>query len=122
MPRNRDVHTLTNGAGSDYFVFNTTLDASTNVDRIVDFSVPQDTIRLDNAVMPGLGTALGTPAAGKFSKSSTGLAHEADDRIIYETDSGKQFYDADGNTAGGRLHFATIAPGLLITHADFQVI
>ena len=50
--------TLTGGAGYDYFVFNTALNASTNVDRITDFNVVQDTIRLENAVMPGLGSAL----------------------------------------------------------------
>ncbi|MGO4833681.1 hypothetical protein AB4144_15555, partial [Rhizobiaceae sp. 2RAB30] len=52
--------TLTGGAGIDYFVFNTAPNATTNVDRIIDFNVPQDTIRLDNAVMAGLGTTLGT--------------------------------------------------------------
>ncbi|MGO4832989.1 calcium-binding protein, partial [Rhizobiaceae sp. 2RAB30] len=52
--------TLTGGAGIDYFAFNTALNSTTNVDRIVDFNVPQDTIRLDNAVMAGLGTTLGT--------------------------------------------------------------
>ncbi|MGO4842881.1 calcium-binding protein, partial [Rhizobiaceae sp. 2RAB30] len=87
-----------------------------------DFNVPQDTIRLDNAVMAGLGTTLGTLAAAKFWKSATGLAHDADDRIIYETDTGKLFYDSNGNAAGGAIHFATLAPYLALTYADFQVI
>jgi Ca2+-binding RTX toxin-like protein len=114
--------TLVGGAGYDYFVFNTTLSVSTNVDRITDFSVPYDTIRLDNAVMAGLGAALGTLAPGKFWSNATGLAHDADDRIIYERDSGKLFYDANGKATGGAIHFATLAANLSLTYADFQVI
>jgi serralysin len=40
--------TLTGGAGNDTFFFNTALGA-TNVDTIADFSVPADTIQLENA-------------------------------------------------------------------------
>lgn len=113
---------LAGGAGNDYFVFNTALNARTNVDRIVDFNVTADTVRLDNAVMAGLGTVLGMLSAEKFWKSTAGVAHDANDRIIYDIDSGKLFYDANGNATGGAVHFATLAPKLLLTHADFQVI
>jgi Ca2+-binding RTX toxin-like protein len=114
--------TLTGGAGSDFFVFTTALSPATNFDRITDFSVPADTIRLDNAVMAGLGATLGALGAGKFWKSKTGLAYDADDRIIYATDTGKLYYDANGNAAGGAVHFATLAPNLALTNADFVVI
>ena len=50
--------TLTGGAGYDNFVFNTAISAATNVDTITDFNVVQDTIRLDNAVMSALGSAM----------------------------------------------------------------
>jgi serralysin len=40
---------LTGGAGRDAFVFNTALGAA-NIDQITDFSVPDDTIRLENGV------------------------------------------------------------------------
>lgn len=114
--------TLTGGAGYDFFIFNTALNASTNVDVIRDFNVAQDTIRLDNAVMSGLGTTLGTLASGKFWKSTSGLAHDADDRIIYETDTGKLFYDANGKASGGAVQIATLAANLALTNADFVVI
>lgn len=114
--------TFVGGAGFDVFVFNTALNPATNVDVVRDFSVAQDTIRLDNAVMPGLGTILGTLSAGKFWKNTTGAAHDADDRIIYETDTGKLYYDADGNASGGAILFAKLRPGLELTNADFQVI
>ncbi len=114
--------TLIGGAGSDSFVLNTALNSTTNVDRIADFNVAADTIRLDNAVMAGLGLATGALAAGKFWKSTSGLAHDADDRIIYETDTGKLFYDANGNASGGAVLIATLAANLALTNADFVVI
>jgi Ca2+-binding RTX toxin-like protein len=113
--------TLVGGAGSDYFVFNTAINPSTNVDRITDFSIPADTIRLENAIFTAL-TATGNLAAGAFVKNATGLAADANDRIIYETDTGKLFYDANGNAAGGGIHFATLAANLALTNADFAVI
>lgn len=114
--------TLAGGSGFDRFVFNSLLNPATNVDRITDFNVAQDTIELDNAIMAALGGTLGKLAAGQFWKSTAGLAHDADDRIIYDTDNGKLFYDSNGNAAGGTVHFATLAAGLALTHADFVVI
>lgn len=114
--------TLTGGTGYDHFVFNTTLNATTNVDRIIDFDVAADTIRLDNAVMAGLGTTLGTLSATMFWKSTAGIAHDADDRIIYDIDSGRLLYDSNGVAAGGAVHFATLAPNLALSNADFVVL
>jgi Ca2+-binding RTX toxin-like protein len=45
---------LTGGAGIDFFVFATPLSVA-GVDTIEDFSVPSDTIRLENAVLLALG-------------------------------------------------------------------
>jgi Ca2+-binding RTX toxin-like protein len=111
--------TLTGGAGNDYFVFNTALNASTNVDRITDFNVANDTIRFDNAVMSALGSAM---EPREFWKSTTGLAHDANDRVIYETDTGWLNYDSNGSAAGGAVHIAQLAPNLALTSSDFLVI
>lgn len=113
--------TLTGGAGNDSVVFSTTLGA-TNIDRITDFSVPADTIRLDNAVMAGLGATLGTLSVAAFAKNATGQAADVSDRIIYETDSGKLYYDVNGSAAGGSVHFATLAVNLALTNADFVIV
>ncbi|BCH35314.1 hypothetical protein MesoLjLc_72440 [Mesorhizobium sp. L-8-10] len=114
--------TLTGNAGADIFVFDAALNATTNFDIITDFYVPSDTIRLDNAVMAGLGTTLGTLHVSRFWMSTSGLAHDATDRIIYETDTGKLYYDPDGTGAAGRVQFAGLAPNLALTNVDFQVI
>jgi Ca2+-binding RTX toxin-like protein len=67
----RGNDTLAGGTGKDIFVFNSALNASTNVDIITDFRVVDDTIQLDNAYFTGL-TTLGTLAAGAFRANTTG--------------------------------------------------
>ena len=110
---------LTGGAGNDAFFFNTALSAATNIDDLVDFSVPADTVRLENSVFTAL-TTTGTLAAAAFHIG--GAAHDADDRIIYDSTAGTLTYDSNGNAAGGAVQFATLDPGPLLTNADFEVV
>lgn len=113
---------LTGGSGNDTFVFDTALDAATNVDTITDYNVAADTIKLENAIFATL-TATGVLAATAFVKNATGLAADSSDRIVYETDTGKLFYDQDGNGAAfAGVQFAKLAAGLALTNADFFVI
>ncbi|MFI0844015.1 calcium-binding protein [Mesorhizobium sp. IMUNJ 23232] len=111
--------TLRGGSGKDFFVFSTAL-GTANVDTIVDYSVAADTIQLVDAVFSAL--PAGPLAAAAFRANTTGLATDASDRIIYETDTGKLFYDPDGTGAATRIHFATLSGGLALTHQDFQVV
>ena len=113
--------TLTGYTGADIFVFNSALNASTNVDRITDYSVSADTIQLDNIVFAAL-TTTGVLASAAFRANTTGLAADSSDRIVYETDTGGLYYDADGNAAGGGILFAKVGLGLGLTNADFVVI
>ncbi|WP_394889480.1 hypothetical protein ACG873_30010 [Mesorhizobium sp. AaZ16] len=110
--------TITGNGGNDIFVFNTALGA-TNVDTITDYNVAADTFHLDNAIFTALG--LGVLAAGAFRINVTGAAQDADDRIIYESDSGRAWYDSNGNAAGGNFLFADLAGGLALTNNDFLV-
>ncbi len=110
--------TLTGGNGADNFIFSTTL-GSTNIDRITDFNAAADTIRLENAVFTGL--AAGTLSGAAFVRNASGNAVDASDRIIYETDTGKLFFDRDGTGATAKVHFATIGKNLTLTSADFVV-
>jgi Ca2+-binding RTX toxin-like protein len=115
--------TLLGGAGADIFVFNSALNANTNVDTIADFNVVADTIWLDDLFFQAVGPA-GVLSVGAFRANASGTAASAADRILYETDTGKLFYDADGNKAGGvaGIHFATLTGMPTITAADFVVI
>jgi Ca2+-binding RTX toxin-like protein len=113
--------TLTGGSGQDTFVFNSALSASTNVDQIADYNVAADTIQLENAIFTAI-VGTGTLTAAQFAANTTGLAADANDRIIYETDTGKLFYDADGTGAGAAIQFATLSVNLTLTNADFFVV
>jgi Ca2+-binding RTX toxin-like protein len=110
--------TLRGGSGADTFVFNTKL-GSSNVDQILDFSVPADRMLLSDVIFTALDT--GTLTASAFRSNNTGLAQDSSDHIIYERDSGKLFYDADGLGGKAGIHFATLTVGLALTNADFSV-
>lgn len=111
---------LAGGAGSDRFVFNAALDAASNVDRISDFDVAADTFVLDRSVFSTI-VGTGTLSARQFVATATGMAQDADDRIVYETDTGRLFFDSNGNAAGGRVLFAVVSPDLAITNSDFLI-
>jgi Ca2+-binding RTX toxin-like protein len=110
---------ITGGSGADSFFFDTALSATTNVDRIADFSVVDDTIVLENAVFTAL-TVTGVLAPGAFRSGMS--AGDTDDRIIYNPATGALFYDADGTGTAGQIQFATLAAGLPLTNADFNVV
>jgi Ca2+-binding RTX toxin-like protein len=60
--------------------------------------------------------------AAAFARNASGDARDASDRVIYETDTGKLFYDADGKGGAAKVHFATLNAGLNLTSADFFVV
>ena len=109
---------LLGGAGNDTFVFNTAIGIG-NVDQIPDFSVVYDTIGLNYTVFAGL--APGTLGASAFSAHLASQAATSMERITYETDTGRLFYDSDGVGGAARVQFATLSAGLALTNADFFV-
>jgi serralysin len=111
---------LVGGVGNDQFVFNTALNALTNVDQITDYNVAADTIVLENAIFTAI-TGTGTLTAAQFVANATGTAQDADDHIVYDTNTGKLFYDSNGNIAGGATQIAQLTPGLAFTNADFLI-
>ncbi|MFC4174630.1 hypothetical protein ACFOYU_21685 [Microvirga sp. GCM10011540] len=110
--------TLTGGRGKDAFVFNTKLNAKTNVDKITDFRVKDDTIRLDDRIFKALDA--GSLSLEAFHIGSR--AQDEDDRIIYDSRKGAIYYDPDGNGSGAQVKFASLAKNLKMTEADFFVI
>ncbi len=110
---------LTGNAGLDLFRFSAALNATTNVDRITDFVVADDTIQLDDAVFAGVGP-LGALSAGAFRTGTA--AADASDRVIYDSATGKLYFDADGNGAGAQVLFATLTAGTALTVTDFVIV
>lgn len=104
--------------GNDTFVFSTALGAN-NIDTIRDFNVTDDQIELDLLIFTGLSS--GGLNANAFVANTSGLAETADQRIIYDTDSGALFFDVDGTGATAAQQFAVLDDGLSLTHSDFVV-
>jgi Ca2+-binding RTX toxin-like protein len=114
--------TLTGKSGADEFVFSTKLGPS-NVDTIKDFRPGQgDTIGLDRDIFKKVGAALGEDEF--FAKKGAAKAHDRDDRIIYDTKTGKLYYDDDGSKKGGHdaVHFATLGNKPLLDAGDFNIV
>jgi Ca2+-binding RTX toxin-like protein len=110
---------LIGGSGYDRFIFHTAL-GDTNIDTLYEYSAKHDTILLENAIF----TALGRPgrlAAGAFNLGTA--ATDADDRIIYNPETGALLYDADGLGGAAAVQFATLT-GVsgVINHAEFLII
>ncbi|HEY8579894.1 MAG TPA: right-handed parallel beta-helix repeat-containing protein [Beijerinckiaceae bacterium] len=108
---------LIGGAGRDAFVFDVAVGAG-EADRIADFSVPDDTIRLENDVFRAVG-ASGVLAASKFRVGSA--AQDADDAVIYNPVTGALYYDSNGAGAGGMVQIAQLSAGLQLTEKDFLI-
>ncbi len=115
---------LKGGAGKDTFVFNTKLNPKTNVDKITDFSVRDDTVWLDNKYMSKLGK--GTELKpGKLNKKFFAVgdkAKDGNDYLIYNKKTGVLSYDADGSGARAAIEIAKLSKSLKLTANDFFVI
>lgn len=116
--------TLTGGGGKDFFVFNTALNATTNIDTITDFVAIDDTIRLENAVFTKLGLTTGAMNAAFFKDLASGT-QDSNDYIVYNHNTGVLSYDANGNVNGttDAIQFALLGVTThpTITAADFVV-
>ena len=110
--------TLSGGAGADTFVFNAATGIG-NIDKILDFVVANDHFVLDHSVFGNL--ALGLLATSAFRANTAGMAHDATDRIIYDTDNGFLFYDSDGDGASARVLLATLDFGLSLSAVNFSI-
>ena len=106
---------LSGGAGADLYIFTEPLSASTNVDRISDFSTAQDRIYLRRYIFSAV--ALGMLPAAQFRLGTA--AGDADDRVIYDQATGNIYYDRDGTGAAGRILFARVPAGTALTNAQF---
>ena len=105
--------------GADTFVFSATPGAA-NADSVADFVSGLDTIQLDATVMSALG-ASGRFASGDARFFAGASAHDADDRVIYNSGTGQLWYDADGNGAGSQQLLATLSGGVPLAATDIVV-
>ncbi len=112
--------TLIAGPHTDKFVFDATLNAVTNVDRVKHFDPGTDKLILDQTFFAAL-SGPGNLASAEFHKGAH--AHDLDDRIIYNKHTGALYYDQDGNGVGfAQVEFAKLDKGLNLHASDFVVI
>ncbi|MBM6581451.1 calcium-binding protein [Microvirga sp. BT689] len=116
-----ETDTLTGGAGEDVFLFDSRF-ASSNIDTISNFEVSADKIHLERDIF----TAFAESDVGKnldinaFVIGTTALSTE--DRIIYDPQSGKLFYDSDGSGGVAARHFATLGLNLNLNNGHFFIV
>jgi Ca2+-binding RTX toxin-like protein len=92
---------LTGGNGADVFAFTTSL-GNGNVDRVGDFVHGTDRIALNASIFDGLASV----TADNFVAGSAAL--DAQDRIIFNPETGELFFDIDGNGTQAAVLFASI--------------
>ena len=115
---------LTGGLGSDHFVFDTTLNASSNKDTITDFTSGVDEIDLSKTIMTKLGSLGELTEVSFYAAAGAVKGHDGDDRIIYNITTGALYYDADGSGTGAAIQIALIGT---VTHptlayTDFSIV
>jgi len=110
---------LVGGSEVDYFIFNTTPNASTNRDTVMDFVHGGDKFWMENSVFVALG-GVGALNAGFFRLGTA--AADADDHIIYDMATGNLLWDSNGVAAGGAVQFATLASKPILSAGDFVVV
>ena len=112
--------TLLGGGGADAFMMTSTLDATANVDLILDFNPADDVFFLDADIFTGLGLLVSLdPAAFAFASATA----EDDARIIYDLASGTLSFDANGGSHDDAIAFAILATKPAdLSAADFFLI
>jgi Ca2+-binding RTX toxin-like protein len=110
--------TLHGGLGKDVFVFDTKLNKSKNLDRVMDYKVADDTIWLDNAIFRKL-VRTGTLSKSSFVEGSK--AKDSDDFIGYDKSTGYLWYDANGSASGSQAYFAKLKAGLHMSASEFKI-
>ncbi len=98
----------------------TIISSIANADIIADFTRGEDGVELSAKVFSKLSS--GTLDAKHFTANKGGKAKDADDYIVYNTETGQLFYDADGNGVGKAQIFARLQNKAVLTAADIKVL
>lgn len=115
---------MTGGKGADKFVFRPPPDNSTNRDVITDFNQAEgDKIAFSKPDgFPQLNNVNGGLDPAQFVANAGGNPTNANQRIVYDTATGKLWLDPDGNaSAGDQVLIATLTNKPTITVAAFEV-
>lgn len=111
---------LTGGEGSDIFMFDTKLNATGNLDTLVDFVSGTDHIGLSVKVFTAYKKSSSDDLSADFVLGTAAL--DETDHFLYDSATGNLFYDADGSGSGAAVQFATLtgAPTLVASDLHFH--
>jgi serralysin len=114
---------LSGGTGKDIFVFDTKPNKKTNLDKITDFNVMDDTLWIDNSLFKKLGKGTASKPV-KLNKKFFSLdkAKDGNDHLIYNKKTGVLFLDIDGSGSAKAVEIAILKKGLKLTYNDFLVV
>ncbi|WP_292931269.1 hypothetical protein [Novosphingobium sp. PASSN1] len=114
---------LTGGSGADSFVFNITPVRGQPLDLITDFAAADgDRIVLKIAAFAAAGAA-GTLSEDAFHAApGAARGHDASDRIIYDTSTGRLAYDPDGDGPLAASGFAFLRGAPALSGHDFWLV
>jgi Ca2+-binding RTX toxin-like protein len=113
---------LSGGAGADEFHFGAPA-GTADADSITDFVSGSDRIVLGNN-HPAVQTAFDGFAPGDerfYAAANASAGHDLTDRVVYDTSSGRLYYDADGSGATPALVMATLQGAPLLAATDITV-
>ena len=79
-----------------------------------------DKIQLSTTIFTGIN--IGALNAADFVNSATGIAQDATDHILYNSNTGAFYYDADGSGAGAAIQFATLTGAPTLLASDFTIV
>ena len=105
--------TVSGGVGHDVFVFDNPAGGGT--DKISDFSALDDEFAFDDAVFHSLAGGID---AGNLVFAVKPAAQDADDYLLFDTKSGKLYYDDDGSGSHAAVLLATVKGTLAGLDAD----
>jgi Ca2+-binding RTX toxin-like protein len=107
---------LTGGSGQDFFTFNAPTEG---IDKIADFNLTDDTIRVSAT---GFASGLIANASLNVNQFTIGSAATTSaHRFIYNSSTGALLFDSDGNISNGVTQIATLSTGLAMTNQDIFV-
>src|SRR5258708_847607 len=103
---------LTGGPGADTFILSQqpTTNGANSV-RYMDFTSGTDNIHFDGRVFTQIGPSGNFAAGDERFHAAPGAtaAHDATDRLIYNTSTGDLYHDADGNSGAPEMLVATLS-------------
>ncbi|MDX2276273.1 MAG: calcium-binding protein [Hyphomonadaceae bacterium] len=106
---------LSGGANDDVYFYSS---LSHGGDTILDFNADQDRFEF-------VASAFGVEGGYNLDNGSTFIANAnpvsqtGEATVLYETDTGRLYYDVDGTGSGGRVLIATLTSKPTITEQDF---